>query len=188
MRCGRAVHALVSACFPSLRLMRFRISPAPLLARVPPHGCDPLCEKKSSRASAMNTDLQERTDASLGGPAGHAQPFEVRVRTTVARLIEVDMQRQSFDAELKLEASWTEKNADLDMYVKLAKGINGNEGRDSYRMLADWVKLPVSAKKLQFHVPEEIMNEHVDDDDTDVRQCRLHDRATTRRRQRLRAL
>ena len=90
---------------------------------------------------------------------------EVRVRATVPRLLDVDMQNQAFTAELKLEATWEEDDEDL---LKIMERRDDLEGLDKaasekdldklkkrdYRLLQDWCKKPCSSTQYQIEVPD----------------------------------
>ena len=89
--------------------------------------------------------------------------FEVRVRATVARLMDVEMQDQSFRAEIKMEAQWVDDDPNFERYLKLCNEINKEK---PHHVLTDWVKQPISGNSVQFHVPDTVLDTHADDEDT----------------------
>ena len=96
-----------------------------------------------------------------GGKGWH----EVRVRATVPRLMDLDIENEMFTAELKLEATWEEDDEDLLKIMELRDNLDGLDKAASekdldklkkrdYRLLQDWCKKPCSSTQYQIEVPD----------------------------------
>ena len=84
-----------------------------------------------------------------------ARPKEIRVRVTIPRVHEINMQNHTFRAELKLEAMWFDHDEDWRMVEKVARLVYSlKENEDPLRRVAcsDWCKQPIRPNKYTFDI------------------------------------